>query len=387
MFKKRLISLSLILIGSLFIAGCGKEKIEEVTYKKGFPKEDSRGLTELMKHYLSEESTDQEIIRKDGIILFSTLGNQRKDIQYFKYTEDQLKQYYKPILTAQDPKDTLDKLDESNRYEKSLYHSIKNKEKHHLPAIKIMSNNRLEVKTKRKIKVLDLPELLKKYGIKRSDELEIYLKAVNSKCFSLVIQNLNYEGSRNHTIELFMTQDLKNIETTMLNIEKLQETLSKGKLKDYYGLFPIDKSGIYVFFSNLFIVDSKTNQLKEIKNGDYLSEDGKYVYLNGDKEKIQDGVQKIQTVDNYFKGNQKYIAQFKLDFENIAEEMDFTAGDIRMATICYFNEDYIVLNLAYYGTMGVVAAGDVNVLIDLKKNKKKQTAYLVDLGISSRKVY
>ncbi|NPC94651.1 hypothetical protein HOO54_21080 [Bacillus sp. WMMC1349] len=386
MLKKRFISLSLILACSLLITACGKDKFEEVTYKKGFPKEDNPGLTELMKHYLSEESTDQEIIRKDGSILFSTLGNQRKDVQYFEYTEDQLKQYYKPILTAEDPKDTLDNLDESNRYEKSLYHSIKSKEKYNLPAIKTMSNNRLEVKTKRKIKVLDLTDILGEYGIKKSDDLEIYLEAVNSKCFSLVIQNLSYEGSKNLTMQLFLTQDLKNIETTMLNKESLQETLSTGKLKDYYGLYPIvDKSGRYIFLSNFFILDKKTNQLKEIKKGDYLSEDGKYVYLNGDKEEIQDGVQKIQTVDNYLKGNDEYEAQFKLDFENIAEEMDFKSSGTSIAQTCYFNENYVVLRISYNG-MIVGTAGAVNVLIDLK-NKKQPTAYLVDLGIMSRKVY
>lgn len=62
--------------------------------------------------------------------------------------------------------------------------------------------------------------------------------------------------------------------------------------------------------------------------------------------------------------------------------MDFNAGDARIANIQYFNKDYVVLYISYYGkTIGT--AGSVNVLIDLQKNKQQPTAYLVDLGIES----
>ncbi|MEC3608183.1 hypothetical protein P9126_14415 [Bacillus glycinifermentans] len=66
------------------------------------------------------------------------------------------------------------------------------------------------------------------------------------------------------------------------------------------------------------ILDKRTNRLIDINKDDYLSEDGKYVYINGAKEKetnvMPDGIQQIQTVDNYLKGNEKYEAQFKIDF-------------------------------------------------------------------------
>ncbi|KRT90038.1 hypothetical protein [Bacillus glycinifermentans] len=132
------------------------------------------------------------------------------------------------------------------------------------------------------------------------------------------------------------------------------------------------------------ILDKRTNRLIDINKDDYLSEDGKYVYINGVKEKETNvmpvGIQQIQTVDNYLKGNEKYEAQFKIDFKQIAKEMGFDAGDARIANIQYFNEDYVVLYISYHGkTIGT--AGSVNVLIDLQKNKKQPTAYLVDLGI------
>ncbi|MBU8737570.1 hypothetical protein [Bacillus licheniformis] len=387
MIRKRFINLTALIVLLLVITGCGKDQNQEITFKKGFPKEDSRGLTEFMKSYLTG-STDKKILEENDVTLFSTVNHQGQAIRYFQYTQDQLKVYYKPLFTAKKPKTTLNSLYQIERLEKLLHHPIQDKEKYHLPAIKMLSNNQLQVKTKKNKKTLDLPKLLKNYGVKKSDELEINLYAVNSKCFSVVIQDFSMKDRINSTIGLFITQDLTNIESTVITREKLQNTLSKGKLKDYYDLFTkVDKSGRYLllFFDDM-ILDKRTNQLIDIKKDDYLSKDGKYVYINGAKEQetnvMPDGIQQIQTVDNYLKGNEKYEAQFKIDFKQIAKEMDFNAGDARIANIQYFNKDYVVLYISYHGkTIGT--AGSVNVLIDLQKNKQQPTAYLVDLGIES----
>ncbi|MFT0801891.1 hypothetical protein VSK91_09275 [Bacillus swezeyi] len=381
MVKKRLRSLSVLIVFLLVITGCGKDQYQEVTYKKGFPKEDSRGLTEFMKSYLTG-STDQKILEMNDVTLFSTVNHQGQAIRYFKYTQDQLKEYYKPMFTAKNPKKTLNELYQIERLEKLLHHSIQDKEKYDLPSIKILSNNQLEVKTTKHKKTFDLPSLLKKYGVKKSDELEINLYAANSKCFALVIQDFSMKDRINSTIGLFITQNLTNIETTVITKEKLRETLSTGKLKDYYDLFTkIDKSGRYslMFFDDM-ILDQKTNQLIGIKKDDYLSKNGKYVYISGTKDTISNGVQQIQTVQNYLKGNIEYEAQFKLDFDSIAKKMNFKTSGVSHAKIQYFNEDYVVLNVLYNGKM-VGTAGSVNVLIDLQKSKKQPTAYLVDLGI------
>ncbi|MEC0762641.1 hypothetical protein P8898_09810 [Bacillus haynesii] len=384
MKKRHIICLSVVMVFLLAATGCGKDDIQEVIYKKGLPEEDSRGLTEFMKSYLTG-STDQKILEVNDVTLFSTVNHQGQAIRYFQYTQDELKEYYKPLFTAKKPKITLNKLYQIERLEKLLHHPIQDKENYHLPAINMLSNNQLEVKTKKNKKTLDLPQLLKSYGVKKSDELDINLYAVNSKCFSVVIQDFSMKNRINSTIGLFITQDLTNIESTVITKEKLQSTLSTGKLKDYYDLFTkVDKSGrdSLLFFDDM-ILDKRTNQLIDIKN-DYLSKDGKYVYINGAKEKetnvMPDGIQQIQTVDNYLKGNEKYEVQFKIDFKQIAKEMGFNAGDARIANIQYFNKDYVVLYISYHGkTIGTT--GSVNVLIDLQKNKKQPTAYLVDLGI------
>ncbi|MEC0762639.1 hypothetical protein P8898_09800 [Bacillus haynesii] len=182
---------------------------------------------------------------------------------------------------------------------------------------------------------------------------------------------------------LFLKQDFSKHQIVIK--DELHTTLESGKLNDYLSVFPkVTEDGSYLKLFDKYIFEKKTNKVREIKNTDILSKDGKYVYINGAKEKetnvMPDGIQQIQTVDNYLKGNEKYEAQFKLDFKHIAKEMEFKAGSVRIADIHYFNKNYAVLRISYNG-IPIGKAGSVNVLIDLQKNKKQPTAYLVDLGI------
>lgn len=281
------------------------------------------------------------------------------------------------MFTEKNAKKTLRKLNERERFEKLLHHTIENKEKYDLPATKMLPNNQLEVKTTENKTTLDLPLLLKEYGLKKSDNLEIYLNMVNSKCFALVIQDFSMKESNNSTIGLFIKQDLTDIQTTIISPEKLPETLSSGKLEDYYDLFQkVDKQGRYLFLFDDMILDKKTNELVDIKKNDYLSRDGKYVYINGAKDHLEDGMQRIQTIENYAAGNDKYEEQFELDYKTIAQKLDLKENGTSIAEINYFNQDFVVLSLNYRGKF-VGTAGFTNVIIDLKND----TAYLVDLDI------
>lgn len=173
---------------------------------------------------------------------------------------------------------------------------------------------------------------------------------------------------------LFLKSDLSKYR--IVKEEELNSTIESGKLKEYLSVFPnVAKDGAYRKLFDKYIFDEKKNKVRKIKNTDILSKDGKYVYINGAKEKetnvMPDGIQQIQTMDNYLKGNEKYEAQFKIDFKQIAKEMDLNAGDARIANIHYFNKDYVVLYISYHGkTIGT--AGSVNVLIDLQKTNNSQ---------------
>ena len=374
MTKKRFISFSVIIL-LLMITGCGKDDIQAVNYEKGLPKEDSPAFKEFMRN---EFGFPDDITLRVQDSIYTMMSSQKNGIRYYTYTDKQLKNSYKPIFSTKEnvsaklsdlkQKDSL--IDEGE--------TVHDKIGQGLPEMKIVNKNVIKVKTtfgEKKIK-LPIPSSAK----------EVYLSLYAVDKENMLIGVSDHTGEETpRTYYLFLKQDLS--QHLIVKEDKLHATLESGKLNNYLSVFPkVTEDGSYLKLFDKYIFEKKTNKVRKIKDTDILSKDGKYVYINGAKEKetnvMADGIQQIQTVDNYLKGNEKYEAQFKIDFKQIAKEMDFNAGDARIANIQYFNKDYVVLYISYYGkTIGT--AGSVNVLIDLQKNKQQPTAYLVDLGIES----
>ncbi|WP_253907726.1 hypothetical protein [Bacillus sp. WMMC1349] len=92
MLKKQLISLSLVLACILFVAGCEKE----VIYEKGLP-EDSPAFKEFMRHELGS-STDLTLSYQGQSYLM--MRSDTKGLRYYKYTDEQLRNSYKPIFSV-----------------------------------------------------------------------------------------------------------------------------------------------------------------------------------------------------------------------------------------------------------------------------------------------
>ncbi|MBO1913612.1 hypothetical protein J4G37_53450, partial [Microvirga sp. 3-52] len=59
-------------------------------------------------------------------------------------------------------------------------------------------------------------------------------------------------------------------------------------------------------FNRVDILDAKKNKPIKIKNDDLLSNDGKFVYIGGDKKQLGEGRQRIQAIENYIEGNDIY---------------------------------------------------------------------------------
>ncbi len=375
MKKRWFICSSIFIVCLLVITGCGKDDVQEVIYEKGLPKEDSPAFKDFMRH---EFGFPDDITLRVQDSIYTMMSSQKNGIRYYTYTDKQLKNSYKPIFSTKEnvsaklsdlkQKDSL--IDEGE--------TVHDKIGQGLPDMKIVEKNAIKVKTTIGEKKIELPI--------SSSAKEVYLSlyAVNKE--NMLIGVSDYTGEETpRTYYLFLKQDLSQHQ--IVKEDKLNATLESGKLNDYLSVFSkVTEDGSYLKLFNKDIFEKKTNKVREIKDTDILSKDGKYVYINGAKEKetnvMPEGIQQIQTVDNYLKGNEKYEAQFKIDFKQIAKEMDFNAGDARIANIQYFNKDYVVLYISYHGkTIGT--AGSVNVLIDLQKNKQQPTAYLVDLGIES----
>ncbi|UAC49374.1 hypothetical protein K6959_05870 [Bacillus aquiflavi] len=178
------------------------------------------------------------------------------------------------------------------------------------------------VKTRQKETILDLPELMEKFKLKPDDELVFNLYNMNADHFIVYLKNLNQEEKLNKSIALFIKQDLSRIVPTSTDPEAFNKTLASGELDEFHDLFSNVKSDhrFEKTFIYRFVYDRKDKQLKEIGEEDYLSEDGKYVYLNGAKGKLEDGIQRIQKIENYLAGNDTYEAEFKISFKKIAKE-------------------------------------------------------------------
>ena len=378
MNKKKYVSVLVILASTLLLFSCGKGK---VTYEEGFPMEDSPALMEFMRNNLLTNTGI--LLYKDGannIYVERNLNSEPKTLNYFTNTDELLKQYYKPMLQGKDSKKLFRDLILSVEGGKELQNPLKSETESPLPKISMEKNNRLKIKTVENEKVFDLPILLASYEL---DDVIFNLTAANEEHFHIKLDNRDVDGdSDNRLISLFINQELSDVVSTKRNSKYFEETYSSGKLNKYEELFKeVDSQGRYLYeLDSERIIDSEKRIIRFVEDTDYLSKDGKYVYLNGAEDKLLDGNQKIQTIDNYMDGSEIYESEFKINFKKIAKKAGIKMHGVSIAKVVYFNEDYVVLALNYKGFI-VGDAGYTNVIIDLQEDKNNPIAYVVDLDI------
>src|SRR5699024_1115861 len=89
------------------------------------------------------------------------------------------------------------------------------------------------------------------------------------------------ENKENNEYLLFMQQDLSAFELVMQSEESFEQFLQKDTFSTYKHLFPeIDAEGRFIkYITDHQVVDTEEQQLLSVESEDYLSEDGKYVYL------------------------------------------------------------------------------------------------------------
>lgn len=383
-------TLSFILVLLLLLSGCGEDNMTnqessspseeryETTYKEGFPKEASPALTEFIQYYITAR-IDRELLNNNGTLVFSdgNVSPEENKVSYYQFTEEQLKDYYEPLFQANDPNKMLYDLKQPDNIKK-LRSPLKNIDQYSLPSVTIRESNQLEIKTTENQRTIDLNEAMKDYGVTSDTKFIVNIEDMNENNIVFVLEDLEKSGYQNELYYLFINRELSDFTITQLKYGETQEVFNTNELKPFYDLFP-GEGDYRSVLDEISILNVKTNNITEIKDNDLLSEDGKFVYLNGAAEELSDGEQRIQTIENYAKGNDIYEDQFDLDFDAISKQLNFETNKISIARTNYFNEDYIVLRLLYRGkTIG--HGGVTNVIVDLQ-NKKKPTAYLVDLGI------
>lgn len=340
----------------------------KLTYKEGFPAEYSPALTDFMGYHFVGMNDNLLSSSRDHYIYAERNGSfEDKKVSYFQYTTEQLKQYYKPMFNSDQPQETFDKL--FQKEDKELHHTIETAEQGHLPDIKKETGNRLTIETASSKKEVSLASETKQ--ISKDDEIRFNLVSSNSEGFVLHLQNSETKVD----YYLFALQDLSDI--AVYEDSDLDESGEAGELEPFYPILD-DVGDNYKKLKPGQVINADTNQVQKVAKTDVMSEDFKYIYVDGNEDPLKDGKQRILRVDDYFTGNDKTEAVFKISFKKIAKELDFRTSGINKAKVKYFNKDYIVLRLSYDGKI-VGKAGAVNVIADLQ-DKENPTAYIVDLG-------
>lgn len=375
--KRSYLFISIILGCTLLLVGCGSE----VSYEKGFLEKDSPAFMEYMHYYMSANK-GQFLFKRDNTNVYAK-RNPNSDlmtINYYTYIDKQLQAYYKPLFQDDDPKVTLRKLREDA--ESKLHKPVKDVDKYNLPVITMEESNQLMIKTTDHEKIFDLPKLTKDFNEQVTDDIIFNLHAMNDEGFLVKMNDTSIEDSLNKDLALFVEKDLSDSSIAKTHGEGLQDKLSQKELKKYYDLFPkADTKGRFLkLFNSYEVFDMKAGKTRNVDDNDYLSKDGKYVYLNGKEDPLSDGPQQIQTIENYMEGNDTYEAAFNISFKKIAKELKFKADGVGVAKIVYFNEDFVVLSLNYNAPI-VGDAGSTNVIIDLQDDKDNPTAHLIDLDL------
>lgn len=358
------------------------DRESEIQYIHAFPREDSPALTGFMDYFLFHDS-GIFLFKEDKTTIYAvrSLSSDKKEINYYAYEDMQIKEYYKPILRTDNARETFYELIIEENGMNELKRNVNKYRQYDLPFIELLENNQLKVETNKGKKLIDLPHLMKEYGVTGSDRLIINLKAVDKQTIVLAIQDtsIKLENGASLHLGLFVKQDLSDLAVMTLYDLKFRKILETGRMNDYLDVFPkLDEKGKYFYLFEHTIFDIKTNKIIEISNDDLISSDGKYVYING--KDLSGGNQKIQTIENYAKKNNVYEMRFSLDLSEIAKKLDLSTNGNASIDINYFNKNYAVLRLDYTGKF-VGTAGGTNVIVDLQKDENNPIFYLVDLDI------
>ena len=362
---------------TILLLGCGKGK---VTYEEDFPTEDSPALMEFMKSYLLTGNNEMRNERTTIIYSEKNHNEKPKKINYFKINKEKFKDYYKPLFEADDVKSSISELKKNTIPNESL----SNKEARNLPSVEMIENNRLKIGTMGKETVLDLDRLMADHNFDKAVNYIVNIIGQTESKFVLTLEDVNKIGDQRELYYLLLNYDLSELTLAQLKTEETKESVKTRQLEPFYDAFQsVDDMERYkVSFNRIDILDTKTNKLTQIKADDYISKDGKFVYIGGDKEKLVEGRQQIQAIKNYIEGNEIYEAEFKLNYKDIAKKLGLKTSGAGIVKLNYFNKDYIVLAVMFDGII-VGETGFTNIIIDLQEDRNNPKAYLVDLDIAT----
>ena len=350
-------------------------------YHIGMPEELDEGLID----FLLRESIpiNARLVDKNNqYYVFSLFNDEAKPMkmEYYTISNEQLLDYFSPILRSKEPDRTLRNF--RTNFEKELF-KAPNTRYEDYPGITVQEDNVLTVVTDEGEKTFDLVERLNAYNVGLEDELSLEIQSANEHSFEVYIENYNVED-QNRFLRIYMNQDLSNFTAVIAYNEYFNESLVDGTLDDFKNLvFNRELNDRYTLMSDqLRMFDHQNDTTVMINEGsDYISDDRKYVYVNGnDVDSRNNQKHRIQRIEDYLEGNNEYYSQFEFDYEEMSDHLGIDSVGAGEVKVLYLSEDYAVLQVRFAGAI-TGSPGSTNVILDFKENPEDPAIYLIDLGL------
>ena len=351
------------------------------SYHIGMPEELDEGLIDFLLRETIPVNA-RLVDKNNQYYVFSLFNDEAKPMkmEYYTISNEQLLDYFSPILSSEEPDHTLRNF--RTNFEKELFKYPDSRYEDY-PEIKIQEDNVLTVVTEDAEKSFDLVERLNAYNVGLEDELSLEIQSANEHSFEVYIENYNVED-QNRFLRIYMDQDLSNFTAVIAYNEYFNESLVDGTLDDFKNLvFNRELNDRYTLMSDqLRMFDHQNDTTVMINEGsDYISDDRKYVYVNGnDVDSRNNHTHRIQRIEDYLEGNNEYYSQFEFDYEEMSEQLGIDSVGAGEVKVLYLSEDYAVLRVRFAGAI-TGSPGTTNVILDFKENPEDPVIYLIDLGL------
>lgn len=381
MRKAFIFCISLIIIGIIvfFIL----RENESYTYETTLPEEPTDQLIDFFrdklfydKYLISNDHDAGEIYEEEPIDESNT------SLSYGLSPDAKMHSYYDDRLrSAEEKKYAYNKVNPGSYIE-----GISDLSNYHLPAIRLEDDQlRIQTATNKSSWTTFQAD---PFDVDAKEFFSVRLNGIHDDAFYMTAYTK--ENGSVTSYLLFMTEDLTNyhlIKNEEASINQFMQTESFALYKDVFPV--IDENERYLnYFESDQVLDTKNNELLTIDADDYLSDDGKYVYLNGKihlypGEGLDEGKQYVQTLENYLAGNDTYEVTFDLDFEDILKASDIGGIGAKVSeehrNVVYVKDELIVIHVSY-DAIFFGNAGETNLLIDFSEDAENPTFYVVDVA-------
>lgn len=330
---------------------------------KDFQTKKSPGLSNFLASFFTQQTS---LFPSGDAYVFSRGNNSSASdvIEFYILHPDEIEEFYAPLKEREQPAKHLKELFERAE---DIQHIVKDNSS--LPRVRC-SNTTIFMEFNENERQVELKELVP--TIHAEDEITCQFRKVNDEGFLMQIDH----QKTNDMFYLFATSDLS--EVNILSTNELEEAVEQEELVPFYDVLknePTDTYGNILY--NMF-VDTQDHALLYIDEEHITDE--KYIYINGGKDPLENGVQQIQLVEDYLDGSGEIYAEFDMNYKKMGKHVDFKAtNDVSTGKVVYFSEDWIVLFIEYNAPI-TGTSGSTNVLIDLQ-DKENPTFYVVDLDI------